>query len=115
MSSSSAAGTDARLPRSEGVKSLSPRTPPPPPRPPPPPPPADELRVLGDDLDRLAVRAVLRLPLAPLEAPVDQERGALGQVAGDALALGAPDRDVEVVRDVRPLVGVAVLLARVDG
>src|SRR6476660_10284810 len=77
--------------------------------------PAQELDVLGDDLDGLALRAVLRLPLAPVEAAVDADRAALGEVLRTALALVAPDGHVEVVRLVGPLAGGAVLLARVHG
>src|SRR5262249_13431538 len=76
---------------------------------------AEELHGLGDDLDGLALRPVLRLPPAPRPPPVDPDRPALGQVLRAALALVAPDGDVEVVRLVRPLAGRAVLLARVDG
>ena len=67
------------------------------------------------DLDRLALGAVLRLPLAPLEPAVDRDRPALREVLGAALALVAPDGDVEVVRLLGPLAGRAVLAARVDG
>src|SRR5262249_28731555 len=38
---------------------------------------AEELHGVGDDLDRLALRAVLGLPLAPVEAAVDADRPAL--------------------------------------
>src|SRR5205085_7011981 len=76
---------------------------------------AEELHGVGDDLDRLALGAVLRLPLAPFEAPVDRHRAALCEVLRAVLALVAPDRDVEVVRLLRPLAGGAVLAARVDG
>src|SRR4051812_1346383 len=64
---------------------------------------AEELDGLGDDLDGLALGAVLRLPLAPVEAAVDADRAALGQEAGAVLALGAPDGDAEVVGLVDPL------------
>ena len=46
---------------------------------------------------------VLVLPLAPLEAAVDRDRAALGEVLGAVLALRAPDGDVEVVGLVDPL------------
>src|SRR5262249_16835549 len=59
--------------------------------------------------------AVLRLPLAPLEAPVDRDRAALREVLGAVLALVAPDGDVEVVRLLGPFTGGAVLAARIDG
>src|SRR5205823_3310393 len=75
---------------------------------------AQELDVLGDDLDGLALGAVLRLPLTPVEPPVDSDRASLGEVLRTALALVSPDGDVEVVRLVDPLAR-AVLLARVDG
>src|SRR3954468_17142153 len=77
---------------------------------------AEELDRLGDDVDRGAVLAgVLVLPLAPLQAAVDGDRAALGQVPRAVLALGAPDRDVEVVGLVLPLAGRVVLAPRVDG
>src|SRR5918912_10048 len=76
---------------------------------------AEELHRVGDDLHRLALRAVLRLPLAPVEAAVDRDRPALREVLRAALGLVPPDRDVEVVRLVAPLAGGGVLLARVDG
>ena len=66
---------------------------------------AEELDGVGDDLDGLALVALLVLPLAPLEAAVDRDRAALGQEAGAVLALRAPDRDVEVVGLVLPLAG----------
>src|SRR5205085_2537271 len=75
---------------------------------------AEELDVVGDDLDRLALGAVLRVPLPPVQAPVDRDRAALGEELGAGLALVAPDRDVEVVRLVAPLAGLVVLLAGVD-
>src|SRR3954454_1689900 len=65
---------------------------------------AEELDVVGDDLDGLALAGpVARLPLAPLEAAVDRHRPALREVLRAVLALGAPDRHVEVVRLVGPL------------
>src|SRR4051794_19806840 len=63
---------------------------------------AEELHGLGDDLDRLALGAVLRRPLAPVQAAVDADRAALGQEAGAVLALRAPDGDAEVVGLVDP-------------
>src|SRR3954452_1902805 len=72
-----------------------------------------ELDVVGDDVDRLTLVAVLVLVLAPLEAPVDRDRAALRQVLGGVLALAAPDRDVEVVGLVLPVAGLVVLAARV--
>src|SRR5256886_9146534 len=48
---------------------------------------AEELDGVGDDLDRLALRPVLRLPFAPVEAPVDPDWAALGEVLRAALAL----------------------------
>src|SRR5581483_2534262 len=76
---------------------------------------AEELDALGDHLDGLALaRAVGRVPLAPLEAPVDADRASLRQVLGAALRLVAPDGHVEVVGLVDPLAGL-VLPARVDG
>ena len=55
----------------------------------------------------------LRLPLAPVEPALDRDRAALGQVGRAVLALGAEDRDVEVVGLVDP-VAAAVLAAGVD-
>jgi len=55
---------------------------------------AEELHGVGDDLDRLALRAVLRLPLTPVEAAVDADGAALGEVLRTTLALVAPDGDV---------------------
>src|SRR5436305_817164 len=71
-----------------------------------------ELNGVSDDIDGLPLRSFLRLPLAPLQAPVHGHRTALGEVGGAVLALRAPDRDVEVVRLVDPLAR-AVLAARV--
>src|SRR5438132_3124337 len=76
---------------------------------------AEELDRVGDDLDRLALRAVLGLPLAPVEAAVDADGPALREVLRAALGLVSPDGDVEVVRLVAPLAGGIVLLPRVDG
>src|SRR3954468_19786570 len=76
---------------------------------------AQELDAVGDDLDGLALGAVLRLPLAPVEPSLDGDRAALGEVVGAVLALSAPDGDVEVVGLVDPLTALAVLAAAVDG
>src|SRR4051794_28933513 len=73
---------------------------------------AEELDVVGDDLDGLAL-AGLGVVFAPFEATVDGDRAALGEVAGAVLALGAPDGHVEVVGLVDPLTGRVVLAARV--
>src|SRR5207244_2695256 len=75
---------------------------------------AEELNRVGDDLDRLALAAVLRLPLAPVEPAVDPHGAALGEVLRATLALVAPDRHVEVVGLVSP-VALRILLAGVDG
>src|SRR5262249_17192764 len=77
--------------------------------------PAEELDGVGDHLDRLALRAVLRFPLSPLQAPVDGDRTTLREVLRAVLTLVAPDGDVEVVRLLRPLAGLVVLAAGVDG
>src|SRR5207237_600397 len=63
----------------------------------------EELHGVGDDLHRLALGAVLRIPLAPFETAVHSDRPALREVLRAALALVAPDRDVAVVRLLRPL------------
>src|SRR5207237_7262801 len=76
---------------------------------------AEELHRVGDDLDRLALLPVLGLPLAPVEPAVDSDGAALREVLRAALALVAPDGDVEVVRLVAPLARGLVLLARVHG
>src|SRR5919202_1525182 len=76
---------------------------------------AEELHRVGDDLDALALVAVLALPLAPLETAVEGNGAALGEEPGAVLALGAPDRDVEEVRLVLPLTGRVVLASRVAG
>src|SRR3954447_24021876 len=55
----------------------------------------EELDVVGDDVDRLALVAVLVLELPPLQATVDRDRTALGEVLGGVLALAAPDRHIE--------------------
>src|SRR5207244_832584 len=63
----------------------------------------EELHRVGDDLNGLTLAgAVLGLPLAPLQAPVDGHRAALGQVLGAVLALLAPHGHIEVVRLVDP-------------
>src|SRR3954451_7139963 len=66
---------------------------------------AEELDGVGDDVDGLALAALLALPLAPLQAPVDRDGPAAAEVAGAVLALGAPDGDVEEVGLVHPLAG----------
>src|SRR5262245_56444762 len=76
---------------------------------------AEELHGVGDHLDRLALGAVLRLPLAPLETAVDRDRTSLGEVLRAVFALGAPDRDVEVVGLLGPLTGGRILAACVHG
>src|SRR5215208_5546949 len=74
---------------------------------------AEELHGVGDHLDCLPLRAVLRLPLAPLEPAVDTDGAALREVLRAVLALRAPDGDVEVIRLLRPLARRRVLAARV--
>src|SRR4051795_8259886 len=64
---------------------------------------AQELDRVGNDIDRLPLVALLVLPLAPVETPVDRDRAALREVLRAVLALGAPDRDVEVVRLLAPV------------
>src|SRR5688572_21033910 len=77
---------------------------------------AEELDRVGDDLHRLALSApILRLPFAPLKAPVHGDRAALGEVGGAVLALRAPDGDVEVVGLVDPVAGGGILAAAVHG
>ena len=74
---------------------------------------AEELDVVGDDLDGLALGAVLGVPLAPGELALDAHRAALGEVLRAVLRGAAPDGDVEVVRRVLPFL--AALDAIVDG
>src|SRR5690349_20674642 len=47
---------------------------------------AEELHGVGHDLDALALVAFLRLPLAPLQAPVQRHGAALGQEARAVLS-----------------------------
>src|SRR5579884_458014 len=75
---------------------------------------AQELDAVGDDLDGLALGAVLRLPLAPAQLAVDADGPALGQVLRAVLGLVAEDGDAEVVRRVDPIARL-VALAVVDG
>src|SRR5215218_5951858 len=72
---------------------------------------AAELDHVGDHLDVLAVVVSLAL-LLPVEAAFDDDRAAFLQVLVAALALLAPDADVEVVGLVDPL-AVAVFAAAV--
>src|SRR5262249_50286593 len=64
---------------------------------------AEDLDGLGDDLDGLALPAVLGLPLAPVEAPVDRDGAALREVLRATVCLVAEDGDAEVVGLVDPL------------
>src|SRR5277367_3902456 len=73
---------------------------------------AQELHRIGNDIGCLAFCAVLGLPLAPLEPPVDRDRAPLRQKAGGILALRTPHGDVEIVGLVLPLAGASVLAAR---
>src|SRR5947209_13657130 len=75
---------------------------------------SEELDALGDDLHRLALRPVLRVPLAPVQPAVDADGAALAQVLRARLGLVAEDRHVEVVGLVDPLAGL-VAAAAVDG
>src|SRR3954451_22964938 len=52
---------------------------------------AEELDAVGDDVDALTARAVLRFPFVPVQAAVDGDRAALGQEAVAVLAQRAPD------------------------
>src|ERR1019366_8995136 len=70
---------------------------------------AQELHRVGNDIDVLAFRALLGLPLAPLQASIDRHGASLGEVAGGVLALRAPHGDVEIVGLVLPLAGARVL------
>src|SRR5450432_1359341 len=75
---------------------------------------AEELHVLGDYIDSLALGALLA-PLAPLQATVDRNPATLGQVLVAVLALGAPHGHVEVVGNVLPLLGLLVAATAVAG
>ena len=72
-----------------------------------------ELHRVGNDIDCLALGAVLRLPLAPVQASVDRHRAPLGEEARGVLALRTPHLHVEVVGLVRPLPAGLVLAAGV--
>src|SRR5215211_8009522 len=74
---------------------------------------AEELHGVGDDLDRLSLGPVLRLPLTPVEPALNGHRTALREVGGAVLSLRAPHRDVEVVRLVLPF-STRALAAAVD-
>src|SRR4249919_276133 len=76
---------------------------------------AEELDAVGDDLHRLALGAILGLPLAPVEPSLDGDGASLREVVRAVLALRSPDGDVEVVGLVDPLAALAVLAAAVDG
>src|SRR3712207_2678506 len=58
---------------------------------------AQELYVVGDDVDRAPLRAVLGLPGAILELALDQDRVALFGVVRHALSEVSPGGDVEEV------------------
>jgi hypothetical protein len=76
---------------------------------------AEELDAVGDDLDRPGAWCRPALPTRASRACRRRRRGGpFGEVLRAALALVAPDGDVEVVRLVAP-VALGVLLARVDG
>jgi hypothetical protein len=75
---------------------------------------AEELDGLGDHLDRLPLRPVLRFPFAPVEPAVDADGTTLAQVLRAALGLIAEDGHVEVVGLVDPLTRL-VPSAAVDG
>ena len=64
---------------------------------------AEELDGFGDNLDSFARACLFGVPLAPVQAAVDADAAALGEVAVAVLALGAPDGDAEVVGLVDPL------------
>src|ERR1700692_144535 len=76
---------------------------------------AQELHRVGNDIDVLAFRALLGLPLTPLQAPVDRHGASLREVPGGVLALCAPHGDVEVGGLVLPLAGALILASRVAG
>ena len=76
---------------------------------------ADELHAVGDHLDGLVLAAVLGLPASPAQPAVDRHLASFGEVVRAALALGAEDRDGEVVGMVLPSAAVFVLDAVVDG
>src|SRR6476619_295692 len=58
---------------------------------------SEELDGVGDDLDGLALGPVWGLPFAPVQASVDGDAPAVGEVARGVLALRSEDGDVEVV------------------
>jgi hypothetical protein len=76
---------------------------------------AEELHAVGDDLDRLTLGAVLRVPFAPVQPSLDGNRASLGEVVGAVLTLRSPDGDIEVVGLVDPFAALTVLATAVDG
>ena len=64
---------------------------------------AEELHRVGNDIDGLTLGAILGLPFPPVQAPVDGNRAAFGEVLRTVLALRPEDRYVEVVGLVDPL------------
>src|SRR5205807_1222628 len=67
-----------------------------------------------DDVDSLALAAVLAGELAPAKPAVDRDRPALREVPRAVLALRAEHADVEVVGLILPLAGLRVLPPAVD-
>src|SRR5262245_8437341 len=76
--------------------------------------PAHELHALRDDLDHVALLAVLRLPVPGLQAPLDHDRASLVEVFAAALGLLAPHDDVQEA-GVLPLFAALRLIPAVHG
>src|SRR5690349_18201255 len=71
--------------------------------------------VVGRDLERRPVRAVLRVVFARPEATLDEDAIPLPELLGGALGAVAPDRDPEPVGAlVRPLAGLRIAAAMGD-
>src|SRR6185312_16195849 len=76
---------------------------------------AEELHVVSDDINRLALVAVLVGPFTPLQSAVDRDPAPLGQVALAVVTLRAPHGDVEVVGRVLPILGLRIAPPAVAG
>src|SRR2546427_10089192 len=72
---------------------------------------AHELHALGDDFGGRALLAVLALPVARLEPPLDEDLAALVEVLAARLGLLAPDDDGEEARFLPLLAGLGRVVA----
>ena len=64
---------------------------------------AEELHGLGDDIDRVALLALIVGPLPEAQSPIDCDLPSLAEEAMAVLALWTPDGDVEEVGLILPL------------